>query len=144
MRRGVHIQKLPHCPELPAYATPGAAAMDLCAARNVTLYPGQSELIPTGIALSMPDDTAALLIPRSGLGARNGIVLANLVGLIDSDYTREVFIAAWNRNTEGQAFDIKVGDRIAQMMFTPVVKVQLLEVDSWEDNGRGGFGHTGV
>ncbi len=131
---------------LPCYATPGAAGLDLraCLDRPLTLEPGETALIPTGLAIHIADPgLAAVLLPRSGLGHRHGIVLGNLVGLIDSDYQGEVMVSCWNR---GRApFTIEVGERIAQMVFVPVVQVDFVQVDEFSpsERGEGGFGHTG-
>ncbi|BBA36123.1 deoxyuridine 5'-triphosphate nucleotidohydrolase Dut [Methylocaldum marinum] len=131
---------------LPDYATSGAAGLDLraCLDQPVRIEPGESRLIPTGLAIHIGDpDLAAILLPRSGLGHKHGIVLGNLVGLIDSDYQGQVFVSCWNRGTE--AFEIRVGDRIAQMVFVPVVQVEFEQVEDFEASrrGSGGFGHTG-
>ena len=131
---------------LPHYATEGAAGLDLCACLDEHLHldPGETHLIPTGIALHMGDPgLAAVLLPRSGLGHKHGIVLGNLVGLIDSDYQGQVFVSCWNRGRE--PFVIEPGDRIAQMVFVPVVRTEFDIVDEFEDSrrGDGGFGHTG-
>ncbi len=131
---------------LPHYATAGAAGIDLraCLKETATLLPGETLLIPTGIAIHIADPSlAALLLPRSGLGHKHGIVLGNLVGLIDSDYQGEVMVSCWNR---GEApFAIAVGERIAQMVFVPVVQVGFEQVDRFDPScrGEGGFGHTG-
>lgn len=131
---------------LPEYATSGAAGLDLraCLDEPLRLEPGESRLIPTGLAIHIEDpNLAAVLLPRSGLGHKHGIVLGNLVGLIDSDYQGQVFVSCWNRGTE--PFEIQVGDRIAQMVFVPVVQVEFERVDEFEVSrrGAGGFGHTG-
>jgi len=133
--------------DLPEYATSGSAGLDLRAcidAELVRILPGETVLIPTGLAIHIVDPTlAAVLLPRSGLGHKHGIVLGNLVGLIDSDYQGQVFVSCWNR---GDAeFDIHVGDRIAQMVFVPVAQVQFEQVEAFDnsDRGDGGFGHTG-
>ena len=146
MAEQVDMQILTHCAGIPDYATKGAAAMDLSASIEdiVQVWPGQSVLIPTGVAIKMPETMAAVLLPRSGLGSKNGIVLGNLTGLIDSDYHREIFVSVWNRNFEGEPYTIGRGDRIAQMLFVPVVRPHISMVQTLEDNGRGGFGHTGV
>lgn len=133
---------------LPDYATAGAAGIDLRAMFEsnrvyTMIYPGESLLIPTGIAIKMPDTMAATLLPRSGLGHKHGIVLGNLVGLIDSDYQQQIFISCWNRNQAGEPFKIELGERIAQMVFLPIIKAEFEIVTSFEDNGRGGFGHSG-
>lgn len=132
---------------MPAYATPGAAGLDLKACINapIELAPGASELIPTGIAIHLADPgLAAVLLPRSGLGHKSGIVLGNLVGLIDSDYQGQIFVSLWNRSTA--SFTVKPLDRIAQMVVIPVMQVAFNVVDSFQDSARGagGFGHTGT
>ena len=132
---------------LPAYATDGSAAMDIraCLEETLTVNPGGCELIPTGLAVHIADpDICAILLPRSGLGHKHGIVLGNLVGLIDSDYQGEVKVSCWNRGSSD--FRIEPGDRIAQMAFLPIVKVDFDVVDSFEkgDRHHGGFGHTGT
>lgn len=132
---------------LPAYASDSAAGMDLraCIDADLTLAPGQCELIPTGLAIHIGDPTlAAVLLPRSGLGHKHGIVLGNLVGLIDADYQGQVFVSCWNRGVEG--FTIQPGERIAQMVFLPVVRAHFLVVEEFEQSARGsgGFGHTGT
>lgn len=131
---------------MPNYATSGSAGIDLCACTNavIELAPGGTELIPSGLAIYIADPaTAAMLLPRSGLGHKHGIVLGNLVGLIDSDYQGQVFVSCWNRGNE--SFTIHPGERIAQMVFVPVVQVGFDVVDSFEitDRGEGGFGHSG-
>ncbi|MBE2898743.1 dUTP diphosphatase [Pasteurellaceae bacterium 20609_3] len=131
---------------LPAYATPGSAGLDLRAMLDapLTLKPGETQLIPTGIAVHVADaNLAAVILPRSGLGHKNGIVLGNLVGLIDSDYQGPLMVSLWNR---GQSeFTVEVGDRIAQLVFVPVVQAQFNVVDDFEasERGAGGFGHSG-
>jgi deoxyuridine 5'-triphosphate nucleotidohydrolase len=131
---------------LPEYATGGSAGLDLraCLDGPLVLAPGQTELVPTGLAIHIDDPgLAAVLLPRSGLGHRNGIVLGNLVGLIDSDYQGQVLVSAWNRSQ--QAFTIQPGDRIAQMVILPVVRAHFEIVTSFEATarGEGGFGHSG-
>jgi len=132
--------------ELPDYATSGSAGLDLraCIDENIILNPGETVLIPTGLAIHIDDPSlAAVLLPRSGLGHKHGIVLGNLVGLIDSDYQGQVFVSCWNR---GQTpFEIVVGERIAQMVFIPVVQVGFEKVEEFSssERGSGGFGHTG-
>ncbi|HEY5635280.1 MAG TPA: dUTP diphosphatase [Burkholderiales bacterium] len=131
---------------LPAYGTPGAAGLDLraCLDAALVLQPGESRLVPTGLAIHLADPaTAAIILPRSGLGAKHGIVLGNLVGLIDSDYQGPLMVSLWNR---GQAaFTIEPMDRIAQLVVIPVLQVALQVVDTFEasDRGTGGFGSTG-
>jgi dUTP pyrophosphatase len=132
---------------LPAYATTGSAGVDLraCVTHNLVLEPGQTELIPTGIAVHIADPgLAAVILPRSGLGHKNGIVLGNLVGLIDSDYQGPLMVSCWNRGRE--AFTIEPGLRLAQIVFVPVVQARFEIVDEFESSARGagGFGHTGT
>lgn len=131
---------------LPEYATPGSAGLDLRAMlqQDTVLEPGQTLLIPTGLAIHIADPTlAALILPRSGLGHKHGIVLGNLVGLIDSDYQGELMVSCWNRGQS--AFTIAVGERIAQLMLVPVVQARFELVDNFDssDRGAGGFGHSG-
>jgi len=131
---------------LPEYATGGSAGLDLraCLASAVTLAPGQTELIPTGLSIYIENPSyAAMLLPRSGLGHKHGIVLGNLVGLIDSDYQGQLMVSCWNR---GEAsYTINIGERIAQMVIVPVVQTQFEIVDEFAATARaeGGFGHTG-
>nr|WP_197019003.1 dUTP diphosphatase [Thioalkalivibrio sp. HK1] len=132
---------------LPRYETAGAAGLDIraCVDAPSTLDPGACELIPGGIAIHIADpNLAAVLLPRSGLGHRNGIVLGNLVGLVDSDYQGQIFISLWNRSE--RAFTISPGDRVAQIVFVPVVQVGFEIVDEFEKTARsgGGLGHTGI
>ncbi|HCK75767.1 MAG TPA: dUTP diphosphatase [Gammaproteobacteria bacterium] len=131
----------------PDYSTPGSAGVDLvaCLDSPLMITPGQCELIPSGISIHLADPSlAAMLLPRSGLGHKHGIVLGNLVGLIDSDYQGEIKISCWNRGSE--SFEIQPGDRIAQLVVVPVVQCQFEVVDSFEESERadGGFGHTGT
>ncbi len=131
---------------LPEYATTGSAGLDLraCLDEPVELKPGETLLIPTGLAIYINDhQLAAVLLPRSGLGHKHGIVLGNLVGLIDSDYQGQVFVSCWNRGDT--TFTINIGERIAQMVFVPVVQVKFEEVAEFDQSlrGTGGFGHTG-
>ncbi|TWH64547.1 dUTP pyrophosphatase [Azomonas agilis] len=131
---------------LPAYATEGSAGLDLRAMlhADAVLEPGQTLLIPTGLAIHIADPgLAALVLPRSGLGHKHGIVLGNLVGLIDSDYQGELMVSCWNRGQD--SFTIKVGERIAQLMLVPVVQARFELVDNFSDSerGTGGFGHSG-
>ncbi len=132
---------------LPHYATPGSAGLDLraCIDNDLTILPQQTVLIPTGIAIYLADPyLAAYILPRSGLGHRHGIVLGNLVGLIDSDYQGEIKVSCWNRS--GESFIIHPGDRIAQMVIVPVVQVQFDVVESFDTTHRGenGFGSSGL
>ena len=131
---------------LPDYATAGSAGMDLraCLDETITVSPGETRLIPTGFAMHMQDTgVAAVLLPRSGLGHKHGIVLGNLVGLIDSDYQGQVYVSCWNRSD--REFLIEPGDRIAQMVFMPVIAAKWKLVSEFEssERGPGGFGHTG-
>jgi dUTP pyrophosphatase len=131
---------------LPAYATPGAAGMDLCACIDAPLAiaPGETHLVPTGIAIHLEDpDYAALILPRSGLGHKHGIVLGNLVGLIDSDYQGPLMVSCWNRGRE--PFTLRPFDRLAQLVIVPVVQAAFRVVDDFDAShrGEGGFGSTG-
>lgn len=131
---------------LPAYATPGSAGLDLraCLDQTLPLEPGQTVLIPTGISIFIGDaNLCATILPRSGLGHKHGIVLGNLVGLIDSDYQGPLMVSMWNRGQ--QTFSIEPGDRIAQLVFMPVVQAEFKLVDSFDasERGEGGFGHSG-
>ena len=131
---------------LPHYATAGAAGLDLraCLEAPLTLMPGDSELVPSGISIHIGDaGFAAIILPRSGLGAKHGIVLGNLVGLIDSDYQGQIFISAWNRGNA--AFTIQPMDRIAQLVVVPVQQVEFNVVEEFDSSrrGAGGFGSTG-
>ncbi len=132
---------------LPEYATPGSAGLDLraCLDQDLTLEPGQTALLPSGMAIHLDDPgLAAVLLPRSGLGHKQGLVLGNLVGLIDSDYQGEVKISCWNRGLD--TILIEPGQRICQLVVVPVVQVQLDVVEAFEASERagGGIGHTGV
>ncbi len=131
---------------LPHYATDGAAGMDMraCVDAPLVIAPGETRLIPTGLAIHIQEPgLAAMLLPRSGLGHKHGIVLGNLVGLIDSDYQGQVFVSCWNRG--GETFTIQPGERIAQMVIVPVVHAdfELVEEFAASARGSGGFGHTG-
>lgn len=133
--------------ELPKYATAGSAGIDLRAMIDEPkiLQAGEVALIPTGIAIFIKDpNITAVILPRSGLGHKNGIVLGNLVGLIDSDYQGQLMVSMWNRSNS--VFKIGVGDRIAQLVFLPIIRPNLVLVDEFENTDRatGGFGHTGV
>ena len=134
-------------PHLPQYATSGSAGLDLraCINASITLAPGNTELVPTGIAIHIADPgLAAIILPRSGLGHKHGIVLGNLVGLIDSDYQGELLVSCWNRGrTE---FTLQPFDRLAQLIIVPVVHAAFREVDEFSSSARaaGGFGSTGM
>lgn len=139
-------QRLGHEFPLPHYATDGSAGMDMRAMLDepLVIQPGETHLIPTGVAIHISDPgLAAVLLPRSGLGHKKGIVLGNLVGLIDSDYQGQIFISCWNRGSE--PFTVQVGERIAQMVFIPVLQVQFDIVEEFKSThrGEGGFGHSG-
>lgn len=132
--------------QLPHYATPGSAGLDLraCIEQPLTLEPGRAELIPAGIAIHLADPgLAAVVLPRSGLGHRHGIVLGNLVGLIDSDYQGQIFVSTWNRGAE--PFVVQPMERLAQLVVVPVVQVAFNVVDTFaaSHRGAGGFGSTG-
>ena len=132
---------------LPAHATAGSAGLDLraCIDAPIELVPGSTVLIPTGVAIHIGDTgLAAMILPRSGLGHKHGIVLGNLTGLIDSDYQGQIFVSCWNRGSA--PYTITPGERIAQMIFVPVVQAQFAVVDEFEESCRGarGFGHSGT
>lgn len=132
---------------LPHYATDGSAGLDMraCIDDAITVAPGETTLIPTGLAIHIGDSTlAAVLLPRSGLGHKHGLVLGNLTGLIDSDYQGQVFISCWNRGSK--AYEIQPAERIAQMVFVPVEQVKFDVVAEFDDSdrGSGGFGHSGT
>nr|WP_086937823.1 dUTP diphosphatase [Thaumasiovibrio occultus] len=131
---------------LPEYATPGSAGLDLraCLDDALSIAPGETHLIPTGMAIHIGDPSlAAVILPRSGLGHKHGIVLGNLVGLIDSDYQGQLMVSVWNRGND--TFTIEPGDRMAQLVFVPVVQAQFNIVEEFDasDRGEGGFGHSG-
>ena len=133
--------------QLPHYATAGSAGLDLrsCISEKIILEPGQTVLIPTGLAIHLGDTNyAAMILPRSGLGHKHGVVLGNLVGLIDSDYQGELMVSTWNRGNT--AFTIEPFERIAQMVIVPVVQAQFNLVEDFDasDRGAGGFGSTGM
>ena len=133
--------------ELPNYATDGSAGLDMraCIDDALTVIPGDTVLVPTGLAIHIGDSAlAAVLLPRSGLGHKHGLVLGNLTGLIDSDYQGQIFISCWNRGSK--TYEIKPGERIAQMLFVPVEQVRFVVVDEFENSERsdGGFGHSGT
>ena len=132
---------------VPHYATEGSAGLDMraCIDEALTVEPGETELIPTGLAIHIGDPgLAAVLLPRSGLGHKHGLVLGNLTGLIDSDYQGQVFISCWNRGSK--SYDVQPGERIAQMVFVPVEQVRFEVVEEFDDSARGdgGFGHSGT
>ena len=132
--------------QLPHYATPGSAGLDLraCIDAAITVNPGETHLIPTGMAIHLGDPGyAALILPRSGLGHKHGIVLGNLVGLIDSDYQGELMVSCWNRGQT--AFELKPMERLAQLVVVPVIQVDMQVVEEFEQShrGEGGFGSTG-
>jgi dUTP pyrophosphatase len=131
---------------MPEYATEGSAGLDLraCLDAPLTLHPGETQLIPTGLSIYLEDPSiAAMILPRSGLGHKHGIVLGNLVGLIDSDYQGELMISCWNRGQH--AFTIEIGERLAQLIIVPVVQAKFTIVEEFKatDRGEGGFGHSG-
>jgi len=131
---------------LPHYATDGSAGLDMraCIDDAITVEPGETVLVPTGLAIHIADPAlAAVLLPRSGLGHKHGLVLGNLTGLIDSDYQGQVFISCWNRSAS--AYEVQPAERIAQMVFVPIeqVKFQVVTEFGESDRGDGGFGHTG-
>jgi dUTP pyrophosphatase len=131
---------------LPHYATDGSAGLDMraCIDQPLTVAPGETVLVPSGLAIHIGDaGLAAVLLPRSGLGHKHGLVLGNLTGLIDSDYQGQVFVSIWNRSDK--AYEIEPGERIAQMVFVPVEQVTFNVVDDFDDSdrGEGGFGHSG-
>ena len=133
--------------DLPEYGTDGSAGMDLraCVDGELEIKPGETHLIPTGLSVYVADpNLAAVLLPRSGLGHKHGIVLGNLVGLIDSDYQGPLMVSLWNRGNE--SFTVNEGDRIAQMVLLPIVQAEFDIVEEFQesDRGSGGFGHTGV
>ena len=141
----VMIQKMRECAKIPAYATDGSAAVDLCAAieEAITLAPGERKLIPTGIAISIPKGTVAILSARSGLSYKKGIAAANGIGVIDSDYRGEIFFSSVNLSSE--PYTVTPGERICQMMLMPVFAMNFTEVESLDETlrGAGGFGSTG-
>jgi dUTP pyrophosphatase len=132
---------------LPHYATGGSAGLDMraCIDEALTVAPGETELVPSGLAIHIEDNKlAAVLLPRSGLGHKHGLVLGNLTGLIDSDYQGQVYISCWNRSHK--PYEIQPGERIAQMVFVPVEQVKFEIVEEFGDSsrGEGGFGHSGT
>lgn len=139
-------QRLGDTIPLPEYATDGSAGLDLraCLQEAVTLNPGETLLIPTGMAIYIEDSSlAAMILPRSGLGHKHGVVLGNLVGLIDSDYQGELMVSCWNRGNT--PFTIEIGERLAQLVLVPVVQAKFKQVEEFSatERGTGGFGHSG-
>lgn len=139
-------KRLGHDIPLPDYATNGSAGLDLraCLDEPLCIKPGETQLIPTGMSVYIEDPAlCAMLLPRSGLGHKHGIVLGNLVGLIDSDYQGQLFVSCWNRGDK--EFTIEIGERIAQMVIVPVVRAHFEQVDEFKESqrGTGGFGHSG-
>lgn len=131
---------------LPNYATDGSAGLDMraCIDEAITVAPGETVLIPTGLAIHVADPAlAAVLLPRSGLGHKHGLVLGNLTGLIDSDYQGQIYISCWNRSSI--AYEVQPAERIAQMVFVPIEQVEFKVVEEFSatDRGAGGFGHSG-
>lgn len=147
MVNAIEIKRLKQSTILPSYATNGSAGMDLhaCIPTSIHIQPNETVLVPTGFAMYIDnEEVAAMLLPRSGLGHKHGIVLGNLVGLIDSDYQGEVMVSLWNRGkTE---FTVNPNDRIAQMVIVPVLQPLFVEVDDFDlsERGKGGFGSTGI
>ncbi len=147
MRVDVKVLDARMADQLPAYATPGSAGLDLraCLDEPLTLAPNAWQLVPTGLAIHLADPgVAALILPRSGLGHKHGIVLGNLVGLIDSDYQGQLMVSAWNRSTT--AFTIEPMERIAQLVIVPILQAEFRLVDGFEASvrGEGGYGSTGT
>ena len=143
----IKIKKLRPSAVIPSYSTFGSSGADVCAAIDepVTIHPGETKIVPLGFSLSFPQGFGAFLLPRSGLGAKSGIVLANLVGLCDSDYRGEYMAAIWYRK-DGEAFTINPGDRIAQIVIMPTNQVEFDEVECLDqtERGAGGFGSSGI
>jgi dUTP pyrophosphatase len=132
---------------MPEYATPGSAGLDLraCIEADFTLEPGETQLIPTGLSIYVEDPSlAAMILPRSGLGHKHGVVLGNLVGLIDSDYQGQLMVSCWNRGSK--AYTVSVGERIAQLILVPVIQASFEVVEEFDasERGEGGFGHSGT
>ena len=146
MKQTVYIKKMRESALLPQYATEGAAAVDLvaCVEEPFTLQPGERKLIPTGVAISIPQNTVAVLSARSGLSAKKGITAVNGIGVIDSDYRGEIFFSAINLSKE--AYTVTPGERVAQLMLLPLYTMSLLETDTLDKTarGEGGFGSTGL
>jgi len=139
-------ERLGHGIPLPEYATSGSAGLDLraCLDAPLTLHPGETQLIRTGLSIYIEDPSlAAMILPRSGLGHKHGIVLGNLVGLIDSDYQGELMVSCWNRGKD--SFTIEIGERLAQLVLVPVVQAEFEVVQEFTETerGSGGFGHSG-
>ena len=146
----VQVKRLKTNVVLPEYATDGSAGLDLRAVieKPINIAPGETKMIPTGLAINIGDpNVACILLPRSGLGIKKGLVLGNLVGLCDSDYQGEYMVAAWNRNLSGDTIVVSPGERIAQAVFIPVIQVKFEDVEEFSEKtqrGEGGFGSTGV
>lgn len=144
----IKLQKIHPNAVTPKYATDGSAAFDLhvCLEKDIYINPGECKILSTGLKMEFPKDYAAIIIPRSGLGAKHGIVLGNLVGLCDSDYRGSYGLTVWNRNHNGEAFKISNGDRLAQCMIIPVIHAEFEIVEELSDTvrGDGGFGSSGV
>lgn len=146
----VQVKRLKTNVVLPEYATDGSAGLDLRAVieEPINIAPGETKMIPTGLAINIGDpNVACILLPRSGLGIKKGLVLANLVGLCDSDYQGEYMVAAWNRNLSGDPIVVSPGERIAQAVFVPVIQAEFEDVEEFSEKtqrGEGGFGSTGV
>lgn len=148
MEINLKVKKLHEGAVIPKYATTGSAGFDLCARLDTPVFvgPGECVKIGTGLAFSVPENHVMIAAPRSGLGANKGLVLGNLIGVIDSDYRGEVTLAVWNRNVGGDPIQVNDGDRIIQAMIIPVQQVSIEEVSELDETerGSGGFGHTGV
>ena len=146
----VQVKRLKTNVVLPEYATDGSAGLDLRAVieKPINIAPGETKMIATGLAINIGDpNVACILLPRSGLGIKKGLVLGNLVGLCDSDYQGEYMVAAWNRNLSGDTIVVSPGERIAQAVFIPVIQVEFEDVEEFSEKtqrGEGGFGSTGV
>ena len=146
----VQVKRLKTNVVLPEYATDGSAGLDLRAVieKPINIAPGETKMIATGLAINIGDpNVACILLPRSGLGIKKGLVLGNLVGLCDSDYQGEYMVAAWNRNLSGDPIVVSPGERIAQAVFIPVIQVKFEDVEEFSEKtqrGEGGFGSTGV
>lgn len=147
MQAGIHVKRIgTHQLPVPELATDGSAAFDLRAANCAAIFPGHERMVKTGFAWEIPSGHVGLVMPRSGMGSRDGIVLGNLVGVIDSDFRGEVMVKMWYRRDEGETYTIREGDKIAQMVIVPLCSLRkVMEVDELPDTarGEGGFGSTG-